>query len=62
MNYEKKVKNLYPDARAFAGFCGWAIVSGNVILSVSRFRTLDEAWRNAWYTASMEANKKASTE
>lgn len=57
MNFEKKVKGLYPGAEPYMGVMGWGIQAPGYILAIARFKTVSAAWRHAWHCVSAEANK-----
>lgn len=59
MNFEKKVRNIYPEAKPYMGVIGWGICSTGIILAAPRFPTVSAAWRHAWHCVSAEENSKA---
>jgi hypothetical protein len=59
MNFEKKVLNVHPDAKPYAGMMGWGIVGTHGrILAVARFGELSAAWRHAWHSIQAQENGK----
>lgn len=60
MNFEKKVKNIHPEAEPWMGIMGWGIRIPKTILAIARFRSSSLAWQHAWHVVSAEENRKAN--
>jgi hypothetical protein len=62
MDFEKKVKALYPGAEPFMSVLGWGIKAPGYILAIGRFTSASAAWRHAWHCAQAEDNKRSTTD